>query len=70
MSTEPTRKRNEELQAMETPGGGGRGEGAVGNSTRDEEIRLAHTKSISNTANNQALSWRIGSKLSVNSKMA
>lgn len=39
MSTEPTRNGSTELQAIEAPGGEGRGEGALGNSSRDEEIR-------------------------------
>jgi hypothetical protein len=39
MSTDTARKGSKELQAMELPGAAGRGEGAVGNSMGDEEIR-------------------------------
>jgi hypothetical protein len=39
MSTKPRRNSSTELQAIASPGGDGRGEGAVGSSARDEDIR-------------------------------
>jgi hypothetical protein len=39
MSTKPRRNDGTKLQAMGSPDGDGTGEGAVGNSSRDEEIR-------------------------------
>ena len=39
MSTKPTRKGSTEPQAIEVPGVEARAEAAVGNSSRDEEIR-------------------------------
>jgi hypothetical protein len=39
MSTKPRRNGSTKLQAIGSPDGDGRGEGAVGSSSRDEDIR-------------------------------
>jgi len=50
-------------QAAET------GEASVGNASRDEDIRRRAYEIYSNAANNQAVSWTIGSKPKANSNV-
>ena len=64
MSSKPNRKRISEIRATSTQVE--MGEVSVVNSiTRKSDV--ARTKSISNVANNQAVSWTIGSKRNANS---